>query len=308
MSQLAEGMICLGLFIVTLCHCALVPAFEFSAKPQRHENTKTQRTCIYLACLLTVGLFGSLGVVTAGAEEIDRVVVAVNGKIIAESDLRLARNLNTLLLFGRNAPETSHREDQISRLIDLELIRQELENFPLDLSEQSLIETRVEELKSGYAEIGGIAPIMSRLGLQVDELQTYLRLQASILRFVNLRFRPFVSISSEEVQAYYRERLLPRLQEAKSPVPPLDQVSVAIEDILREEKVSSALDAWIKEIRSHSRIEYFSDGTPPAAGLPASEGAKQAQPSDAHHSGMTPESSSDGTNSYDQPCRSRSCR
>ncbi len=259
-----------------------------------------------MACLLAAGLFGSLGVKTAGAEEIDRVVVAVNGKIIAESDLRLARNLNTLLLFGRNELDTSRsREDQISRLIDLELIRQDLENFPLDAGEQNLIETRVEELKSGYAEIGGIAPIMRRLGLQVDELHSYLRLQASIMRFVNLRFRPFVSLSQEEVQVYYREKLLPRLQEAKSPVPPLEQVSAAIEDILREEKVSSALDGWIKEIRSHSRIEYFSDGTPPAAGVPAAEGAKQAQSSDLHHSGITPESSPGGSNSNDKPYCSR---
>ncbi len=194
----------------------------------------------------------------ACAAEIDRVLAAVNGNVITESDLRMARNLNSLLMFGQNGsggePST---EDQANRLIDLELIRQELENFPLDAGEQAQIEARVEELKRVYTEIGGLEPLMKRLGLQAEELQSYLRLQASIMRFVNLRFRPFVTVSPEEVQSYYRDQLLPRLREAKSPVPALEKVSAEIEKILTEEKVNAALESWIKEIRGNSRIEWF---------------------------------------------------
>ncbi len=219
-----------------------------------------QRSRLRSGCLLAVGLLGFLSVRSSDAEEIDRVLASVNGIVIAESDLCIAHNLNTLLLFGRSPQETNPtREEQISRLIDLDLIRQELENLPLEPAEQSQVEAQVEELKGGYAEIGGIAAILRRLGLHMDELQSYLRLQASIMRFVSLRFRPFVSVSPEEVQSYYREKLLPRLQQTKSPIPALEQVSAGIENILKEEKVNAALDTWIKEIRSHSRIELFAE-------------------------------------------------
>ncbi len=200
------------------------------------------------------------------AAEIDRVLAAVNGKVIAESDLRMARNLNTLLMFGQNpAGAEPSREKEMSRLIDLELIRQELESFPLGTQEQAAIDARVEELKGGYAEIGGIELIMRRLGLQAAELQSYLRLQASIMRFVDVRFRPFVIVAPEEVQAYYRDRLVPSLQQEKASIPPVEKVSADIENILREEKVNTALDDWIKEIRSHSRIEYFTEVQLPSA-------------------------------------------
>lgn len=202
----------------------------------------------------------------ASAGEIDRVLVAVNGKVITDSDLRLSRNLNLLLVFGKSDQENkTSREEQLSRLIDVELIRQELESFPLEPAEQKQIEAQVEELKGGYAEIGGIDQILRLLGLRLDELQSYLRLQASTLRFVNLRFRPFVSVSPEEVQIYYRDILVPRLQKAGSPIPPVGQVSAGIEEILREEKINAALDNWIKEIRSHSRIEEFGTDDVPAS-------------------------------------------
>jgi len=98
--------------------------------------------------LLAAALLGLPALTPADAEEIDRVVAAVNSKIIAESDLRLAHNLNALLVFGRQEQGSEpSRDEQISRLIDLELIRQELESFPLDPGEQTLIETRVEDLK-----------------------------------------------------------------------------------------------------------------------------------------------------------------
>ncbi len=229
------------------------------------------RRLTVVACCLGMVAGGAR---TASAAEIDRVLAAVNGKVITESDLRLARNLNALLVFGQKVSGGEPSvEEQISRLIDLDLIRQELESFPLDPGEQKAIEARVEELKAGYAEIGGIEPIMRRLGLQPGELQSYLSLQASILRFVNLRFRPFVSVTPEEVQAYYRDRLLPKLQQANSPAPPIGKVSADIENILKEEKVNAALDSWIKEIRNHSRIEYFTEAEIPAAAN-AAEGRK----------------------------------
>lgn len=186
------------------------------------------------------------------------MLAAVNGKVITESDLRIALNLNALLVFGKSEQGAeASRQEQIDRLIDRELIRQELTSFPLDPGDQSGIDARVEELKAGYAEIGGLAPLLERLGLQPAELQDYLRLQASILRFVNLRFRPFVNVAPEEVAAYYRDKLAPKLRAAGAPVPPVEEVSAKIEEVLKEEKVNAALDNWIKELRAHSRIELM---------------------------------------------------
>ena len=191
-----------------------------------------------------------------GAEEIDRLLLAVNGKVITEGDLFLARNLNAILSLGQTSPLPS-RQREIDRLVDLELMRQELSNFPMAPEDQSKIQTRMQEIKNACAGIGGLPDLLSRLGLQETELLDYVRLQDSILRFVDFRFRPFAGVSDQEIQDYYNEKLVPPLRKAGAPVPPLTEVSGKIEEILKEEKVNALMSQWIRDVRSHSRIEYF---------------------------------------------------
>ena len=140
----------------------------------------------------------------------------------------------------------------------------------------------MEELRQGYAEIGGLVTIMRRLGLQEDELHSHIRLRASTLRFVNLRFRPFVTITEAEIQTYYKEELTPPLIKAGAPVPAIGEVSSQITQLLTEQKVNAALEKWIQDVRSHARIEFFPRADNSAAGAgstgaatPSTSGRKQ---------------------------------
>jgi hypothetical protein len=188
--------------------------------------------------------------------EIDRLLVAVNGNIITEGDLSLARSLNEVVLLHQNA-HSSSRENEIDRLIDLELMRQELQSFSMTQEDETRVEARLQALRDRYAGKGGLAFFLQKLGLQESELIAYLRLQSSIMKFVDFRFRPFAKVSKEEIKEYYDGRLAAQLKESNLPLPPLGQVSGRIEEVLKEEKVNASLEQWIKEIRQNSRIEYF---------------------------------------------------
>ncbi len=201
------------------------------------------------------------------AEEIDSLLAAVNGKVITEGDLRLARSLNSIISLGRNGAPPA-RTAEIERLIDLELMRQELGSFPMAADDQGGVETRIQDLKSAYAELGGLPALLGRLGLEESELLDYVRLQDSILRFVDFRFRPFATVSQQEVQDYYNSKLLPSLRKVNAPIPPLAEVSGKIEEIVKEEKVNALMTQWLQDIRRHSRIEYFFDNTD---GIPGSK-------------------------------------
>ncbi len=223
------------------------------------------RLCRYLCCAFLILVFSNLVFVFGG--EIDRLLVAVNGRVITEGDLDLARSLNAVVFYDKSSGSSS-REDEISKLVDLELMRQELKNFSLTQEDQTRVETRLRSLRDAYAEKGGLSLLLRRLGLQESELISYLQLESSILKFVDFRFRPFVSVSEEEIKKYYETRLIPQLQKAKLEIPALPQVSTRIEEILREEKVNALLDQWIKEVRRNSRIENFdtASGSKPSTG------------------------------------------
>jgi hypothetical protein len=191
-------------------------------------------------------------------EEIDRLIAAVNGVVITEGDLDLARDLNAIIFYGQTAALRSRSED-IERFIDQELMRQELKNFSVANDVQGGVDARMQSLREAYAAKGGLPVLLKRIGLQESELISYIRLESSIAKFVDFRFRPFISVSAEEIRSYYENRLTPQLQKSKTELPDLEQVSDKIETILKEEKINAVLDQWIKEVRRSARIEYFNN-------------------------------------------------
>ena len=67
-----------------------------------------------------------------------------------------------------------------------------------------------------------------------------------------------MTVSPEEIRAYYRQKLVPQLEKSSGArVPDLEEVTSQIEEILAQEKVNTAVDNWLKDIRGHSRIESF---------------------------------------------------
>ncbi len=192
------------------------------------------------------------------AKEIDRLLAAVNGKVITGGDVKVAQAISSVIHLGK-AGESPSIKDEVNRLIDLELVRQDLANFPTTPVEQSSIDEELQKLRQAYAEIGGLDYLLKLLGLQESELRSFIALQVSIQRFIDVRFRPFVSVSDEEIRRYYDEALKPSLVKAGVPIPPPEEVSSKIKQILTEEKVNNALDTWIRENRQHARIEFYDD-------------------------------------------------
>lgn len=211
-----------------------------------------------LVCSLTVLILLAQAGGSSAAEEIDRILAAVNRRVVTEGDLRLARNLNVLVGFGRTTPPGS-RAEEVDQLINRELLRQELEHFPLQAEDQGRADQRLEELKQGYAEIGGITYVLRGLGLQESEIEAYLALQVSMMRFIEVRFQPFVNVTPAEVEEYYRTELEPKLRASGSRIPPLEEVSKQIESLLVDSKVSRMMDDWIQTLRQHSEIEVFDE-------------------------------------------------
>jgi hypothetical protein len=208
-------------------------------------------------CFFALVIVFRLGSRDCSAQEIDRMLAAVNGKVITALDLQTARTLNAVLDLGRSAQPLSEREE-LDLLIRQELIRQEMENYPIPEAQiDAEANRKVENLKIAYAEIGGLPVLLRQLGLEESEL--YVKVKTIVLteRFISLRFGPFVTVSAEEVDSYYRNRLLPDLKAKGIAAPPLTDVAPKIEALLKEEKKTDAWVQWMDNITKNSRIEYF---------------------------------------------------
>jgi len=202
-------------------------------------------------------------VVSLTAEEVDRLLVAVNGTVVTEGDLYIARSLNKLIVGSENVDPVLP-EEELDRLIELELIRQEMENLGIDSEDENRVNALMQELQENYAGESGLSRHLEQLGIQKYELISFLRLEISIMNFVDMRFGEFISgVSATDIEAYYKEILIPQLRKSGLELSPLEEATPLIEEILREKQINADFDQWVMDTQRNARIEYFNDRNGP---------------------------------------------
>jgi len=205
-----------------------------------------------------------IGTGISSAQEIDRLLAAVNGKVITDLDLKMARTLNAVLDLGRNKPPPS-RKEELDQLIDQELIRQEMDNYPVPQAQiDAVVQEKIAYLRDVYAEIGGLPALLGQLGLEAAELTKKIRIIVLNEKFVSLRFGPFVTVSAAEIEEYYRVKYIPDMKKRGFTPHTLAEVSSQIEVLLKEIKKDEAAAQWLDNIRKNSSIELFVDISSPA--------------------------------------------
>ncbi len=199
-------------------------------------------------------------------EVIDRVVATVNGQPILQSDWEVAIRCEAFLdqrplqFTERSARET------LDRLIDQELLRQQVRSFQLKSPEADALRDRIAEVRSqipGAQTEAGWRAALSRYGLTQDEIEARLADQEEILRFIDVRLRPTVRVDRRTVETYYNETFLPELKQKGAAPVPLSEVSRKIEEILLQRLINSQLVDLLRDLRQQSDI-HIDSGVLPA--------------------------------------------
>lgn len=218
---------------------------------------------IIFACLL----FPQSASVAAQADAVtlDRVIAVVNRQVILQSDLEDEMQLSVLdPSSGGTVKDT--KQQALERLISRTLIQQQIqqENIPTTDPTPAEISARLKEIRTQLpacvradcASDNGWDAFLAHHELSPARVEKYLRNRLEILSFIELRFRQGVRITPEEVEAYYRETLLPQYPSGQTP-PPLQQVSARIEEILLQQRVNALFDSWLSNLRSQGQIQVL---------------------------------------------------
>jgi hypothetical protein len=197
--------------------------------------------------------------------ELDRVVAVVNGHAILTSDLSNEIELS-ILEPNPGEPGIETPQEALQRLIARTLIRQQIreEDEQALVPTQDEISTRLTELRkqlpacvhANCATDAGWKSFLEVHGLTDRQVRAYLRNRIQTLRFIEQRFRQGIHISQEEIEAYYRDTLLPQYPPGQT-APPLDRVSARIEEILLQQRVTGLFSGWLDNLRSQGDIEVL---------------------------------------------------
>jgi hypothetical protein len=209
----------------------------------------------------------SLPAVHAG-QVIDRIVATVNGHIILQSDWDEATCYESLLN-GKAINQFSNEDRRavLDRLIDQELLGEQMKSAYFQHASEAEAAARVAEARKAYPEAAtaeGWQSVLARFGLAERDVIAHVQQQIDLMRLVDARLRPAVQIDSKTIEAYYREKFVPQLkQSGAGDVPPAD-VAAKIRELLTEEKVNELMVSWLQSLRSESKVSV--PGSTGAAG------------------------------------------
>ena len=157
-------------------------------------------------------------------------------------------------------------QEALQLLISRKLIEQQIGQEDLSESQPSdqEVQARLNEMRKELPACvpmncvtdAGWQAFLKNNGLTADLVENYVRLRMEFLRFIEIRFRQGIRISRNQVEAYYRDKLVPQYRDA-SKVPSLSAVASRIEEILLEEQVNLLFDNWLDNLRKQGDVEVL---------------------------------------------------
>jgi len=182
----------------------------------------------------------------------------VNNHIILQSDWEDAlrfeaftsnRSVDQLTIQGR--------KETLDRLIDQELLREQMHSSEFQHATKEDLESRILEIRKQYAGASTEEEwraVLTRYGLSEEELRSRISLELDALRLVDARLRPSVNIDPKSIESYYNQELLPQLRQSGEKEIPLTDVSPKIKELLTQQKVNELLLTWLQNLRAGSNI------------------------------------------------------
>ncbi len=208
---------------------------------------------------LRLGMLLLLASVAAFPVIIDRIAIVVNTQIIKQSnierDIRVTEFLNHDPLSFSLAAE----KQSASRLIDQTFIRHEIHvgDYPTATFEEA--DAQLARLEKDKFKTNAVfTQDLRSYGLTIPDLRFTFRWQLTVLRFIDVRFRPAALVTDREVQQYY-DAHLPALRRANPKAYSLEDLRSGIHDTLISEKVNQLFFAWLDEQRKDAKIQFLEE-------------------------------------------------
>jgi hypothetical protein len=205
--------------------------------------------------------FLALAATLASGAIIDRIAVAVGNRVITTSDIE--REIRVTAFLNGQTPDLSaaNKRATAERMVDQRLVRRELDSSRYPVPQPAEIEPALRAFRQRYYPVeADYQRALTGYHIGDQDVRDALLWQRTLLQFVDVRFRPAVQISSEEIQQYFDTVLAPRLRAAQPAHPvSLDDYRDQIEDTLAGQREDREMENWLREARRQTPIFYHDE-------------------------------------------------
>jgi len=193
------------------------------------------------------------------AEIIDRIGVTVGDSVITMSEIVLQLRVAALINHQQLKLDEPALKQAADRLIEQTLVRREMALGDYSAPDPQLVEPVLAELKRDRFAGSETAyqQTLRQYRVSEEDLHDQLLWQLTMLRFIDLRFRPGVQVPLEDIRSYYRETFVPQWKrDSQSDPPPIGTVRTKIEETLAQQQLDNLLDRWLNSMRTQLSIVF----------------------------------------------------
>jgi hypothetical protein len=184
-------------------------------------------------------LIFTLQIAAAAQGVIDRVAVVVGNQVITDTEVRTELRLTQFFNGQPVDLSAAARRQAAERLVDQHLIKGEMQIGGYKAPSGSEADTLLRQFRQqNYPSDAAYHAVLQKYGLTEEDVKRHLLWQVAALRFAEQRFR--MASPPQPVQS--ADRLVDRSQPAAA----------------REEE-EDEMDAWLKQARSGTRIQFKKD-------------------------------------------------
>ena len=210
---------------------------------------------------LTCSISLLLGAACLQAEIIDRIAVSVANQAITTSDID--REIRVTAFLNRGQPDFSPagRRATADRLVEQRLILREMENGRYPEPAASEIDPVLDKFKrDNFAGDEDYLRALADAGITDGQVRDELLWQRRLLEFIDMRFRPGVQVSEQEIEDYFHQKVEPAAEAAHPGQPvTLDQYRDQIEEKLIGDQVDKQMSTWLANARQRSDVVFHEE-------------------------------------------------
>ncbi|HEY7209216.1 MAG TPA: hypothetical protein VH477_03015 [Bryobacteraceae bacterium] len=206
--------------------------------------------------LRTVGA-ALIAVFSMKAVIIDQIAIVVGTSIVKDSDI--GRDIRVTEFLNGQPLDLSEnvRKETASRLIDQIFIRKEIElgNYPVATQQEA--DRELEGIvRTQFKSEAALQERLRMYGITAPDLRSHFLWQLTVLRFIDLRFKPAVLVTNSEIETYYKQHA-DAFRRSHPTKYSLADVREEIVDTLTAERVNKLFFSWLEEQRKQTKIKYF---------------------------------------------------
>jgi parvulin-like peptidyl-prolyl isomerase len=194
---------------------------------------------------------------TRSGRVVDRIAARIENDVILQSQVRQLGAFQQLV--------EGHSESDaklLDELIEQWIVQTEAEGAHFPHPAKSEVDREMARLAGQYTDPGKYQARLNEVGLSANDVRDMLTRQIYAERYLDSKFRPAVQVGQSDIDAYYKNELVPELAKKNESPPARSAVQEEIREVLVQRAISNLTIKWLDDTKSRLRIEIEKPGDP----------------------------------------------